>query len=200
MISRLRLHNANRKAKRRMERFRRDPDVINDIEWITNQLRILRNVTKRCSGPCCGNPRRHFGEKSIQERKQNQIVHERYNMDKQDKPTKGSFTVKRMGVPAVIWFDAENRKVGAVIKEEYVDALGVRTFKGLAVCSKEDEFNVKYGATLALKRALGQRESYFISTLRRLLSSHQSKKAQITKSFNDRLNKIVPDSAGVKKS
>ncbi|MDY0143677.1 MAG: hypothetical protein RBR97_17465 [Bacteroidales bacterium] len=32
-------------------------------------LGLYRKTRKICSGPCCGNPRKHFGEKTRQERK-----------------------------------------------------------------------------------------------------------------------------------
>lgn len=33
-------------------------------------LRGMQNTRHRCSGYCCGNPRKWFGEKSIQEKRQ----------------------------------------------------------------------------------------------------------------------------------
>lgn len=37
-------------------------------------LGICTNTPATCSGICCGNPRRHFGEVTIQEKKANQLI------------------------------------------------------------------------------------------------------------------------------
>ncbi len=46
----------------------REPDM-NDPDDL-RLLGIYRKTRHFCSGPCCGNPRKHFGEKTIQERRQ----------------------------------------------------------------------------------------------------------------------------------
>lgn len=38
------------------------------------QLHLYAETRKPCSGPCCGNPRRHFGKLTVQERRQEVTV------------------------------------------------------------------------------------------------------------------------------
>ena len=57
MISRTRLEQADRHAKKRTPIS------------IAENWRRYRKVTAFCSGACCGNPRRHFGKVTIQERR-----------------------------------------------------------------------------------------------------------------------------------
>lgn len=35
---------------------------------------VMRYTRVRCSGPCCGNPRKWFGERTIQERKADETM------------------------------------------------------------------------------------------------------------------------------
>lgn len=92
MISRERLEKAKanglRRAKAlasRIDFFYSDRGSLNfehritKEEWIEHQSHKLRKTTKQCSSWCCGNPRRHFGEKTIQERRED----ERYQADRQ---------------------------------------------------------------------------------------------------------------------
>lgn len=76
MISRERLAKANSHALRRakglavgIDKFGMGGQTITKEEWIKNYIGRLRKTTKLCSGPCCGNPRKHFGEKTLQERR-----------------------------------------------------------------------------------------------------------------------------------
>ena len=39
------------------------------VEWKDRTLKTCRKTTTDCSCPMCGNPRRHFGEVTIQERR-----------------------------------------------------------------------------------------------------------------------------------
>lgn len=39
-----------------------------------HDLGIVFVTPQRCSGPCCGNPRRHWGELTVQERKAEQAA------------------------------------------------------------------------------------------------------------------------------
>lgn len=63
MISRLRLHEADKHAKRRVkaltDRYSGGP-----TPW-----QRYRKITKDCSKACCGNPRRHFHATTLQERR-----------------------------------------------------------------------------------------------------------------------------------
>jgi hypothetical protein len=60
MISRQRLWNANKKAKRRIKSFG---------EWGKLNWRNYRKVTCFCSNPCCCGNSRKLGLKTIQELK-----------------------------------------------------------------------------------------------------------------------------------
>ena len=64
MISRERLRQADKHAQKRAP----------FVYWDTSQWRTLRKVTKPCSQWCCGNPRRHFGEITIQERRRGEMT------------------------------------------------------------------------------------------------------------------------------
>ena len=76
MISRERLAQANKRALRRFrayhgsrpERYRRVA-INDDAAWVRATLGALRKLTCACSGPCCGNPRKWFGQRTIQERR-----------------------------------------------------------------------------------------------------------------------------------
>jgi len=58
------------KAKARRRLYKYGSDAMEDTEWVKQTLRMHRNTVCDCSCPACGNPRRHFGERSVQERKQ----------------------------------------------------------------------------------------------------------------------------------
>jgi hypothetical protein len=60
-----RLQKANQIARKRMKRERSlDPWFPEDDD---KHLGIMRKTGKRCSCPMCGNPRKHFGLKTLQE-------------------------------------------------------------------------------------------------------------------------------------
>lgn len=44
-------------------------DCTNKDSVIERHSRLLRNTTKLCSCPMCGNARKHFNERTIQERR-----------------------------------------------------------------------------------------------------------------------------------
>ena len=56
-----------RTRKRLMRRFEHHP------EWLTDRVVGIESKSPHlCSGMCCGNPRKWFGMKSVQERRQNE--------------------------------------------------------------------------------------------------------------------------------
>lgn len=70
MISRERLRQANRRAQRVYPRYYEPDDEYRCINFDKRKaLGILRHTRKQCSSFCCGNPRRHFGKCTLQERK-----------------------------------------------------------------------------------------------------------------------------------
>lgn len=62
-----RLKTAKRKAKKVFDKYH-DWFPVDNIDK-DRFLGIYRKTKVFCSGPCCGNPRRHFNEKTIQEKK-----------------------------------------------------------------------------------------------------------------------------------
>lgn len=65
----LRLKRARQVAQKQWRREQRwfTPNNLSRPEEVFKG--IYRKTRVFCSGPCCGNPRRHFGEKTIQEKK-----------------------------------------------------------------------------------------------------------------------------------
>ena len=61
-----RLEKAKIIAKRRIKRFHLWPE---NQEWLEREERFLRKTGTRCSCYDCGNPRKYFGEKTYQERR-----------------------------------------------------------------------------------------------------------------------------------
>ena len=57
---------ARKKVAKIMKRDPRWYDLMSKKE-ITKEERYLRKTPKRCSCPMCGNPRKHFGQKTLQE-------------------------------------------------------------------------------------------------------------------------------------
>ena len=57
-----------RKGSKRVAMWYLSTDPRN-VEWKKESTSRHRNVTKKCSGVCCGNPRRHLGELTFQERR-----------------------------------------------------------------------------------------------------------------------------------
>lgn len=69
MINRQRLHEANKKARRRLklrvpEYWRDKANGIHVFHW-----QAYRNTGQPCSCPMCGNPRKHFAKKTLAELK-----------------------------------------------------------------------------------------------------------------------------------
>lgn len=70
------------KAWRRHQKFRmRERAKRHLMSWAffsredaIKQVRYMADNMKMCSGPCCGNPRKWFGEKTIQERKAKEVA------------------------------------------------------------------------------------------------------------------------------
>lgn len=55
----------DRKSKKRIVTMNHDiPEY-----WGIRNRRLHRNTTTLCSRPCCGNPRRHFNERTMQEKR-----------------------------------------------------------------------------------------------------------------------------------
>jgi hypothetical protein len=82
MISRERLYVANKKARRRVALMADNFDVfyswpegerITGREWKEKTYVSYRKTTKRCSRACCGNPRKFFGELTMQEKRSAEI-------------------------------------------------------------------------------------------------------------------------------
>ena len=66
-----RLRQAKKRA-RRVLRVWRACALPFDVEHLVDDgplEQAMRYTRVLCSGPCCGNPRRHFGERTVQERK-----------------------------------------------------------------------------------------------------------------------------------
>lgn len=77
----LRRHHRARLLQREIRRFKDnmfewDGGVWGE-EYMMSNCRIGINTPQRCSCVCCGNPRRHFNELTMQERKANQIFKDR---------------------------------------------------------------------------------------------------------------------------
>lgn len=64
MVSRQRLHEADRHAWRRWRAFQ-----FNGVLDPLPQWNRYRKVTKPCSCSMCGNPRRWWGQRTVQERR-----------------------------------------------------------------------------------------------------------------------------------
>ena len=64
MISRARLHEADKRAHKRWQAIHGRWAMELAEPWQT-----YRKVTTQCSHACCGNPRRHFDEATLQERR-----------------------------------------------------------------------------------------------------------------------------------
>ena len=87
MISRERLYNADKKARKRVEGWCYDIDNFLDKkgerisreEFMKKRARRMRKVTEFCSGPCCGNPRKWFGEVTNQEKRSNEALKQYHN-------------------------------------------------------------------------------------------------------------------------
>ncbi len=58
-----------------------DPSMVQHREWMEHQIHLLTNHGKLCSCYGCGNPRRHHGERTIQERKHEVMYGKRYEKD-----------------------------------------------------------------------------------------------------------------------
>ena len=67
-----------RRRQQGIRKVRRVLDVWRNIHWIRDAdfyqtdgrlARLMLNTRVPCSGPCCGNPRKWFGEKTCQERR-----------------------------------------------------------------------------------------------------------------------------------
>lgn len=88
MISRERLYVANKKGMRRARAYSLDfldgdkvrvlvngeTVLMDKWEWRDLNAKKLRNTTKLCSRACCGNPRRYFGELTMQERRSDDVL------------------------------------------------------------------------------------------------------------------------------
>ena len=59
---------AKAKAKARIK------DVCGEKDPSAQRIGITAHTPHPCSGPCCGNPRRHFGHMTMQERRAPQMV------------------------------------------------------------------------------------------------------------------------------
>lgn len=80
-----RLKIAYQKAIKTFKKYHRHnpstlPEKLGDEDDINRRMGIYRKTKVFCSGPCCGNPRRHKGtiehQLTIQERKANNINEE----------------------------------------------------------------------------------------------------------------------------
>ena len=64
-----RLRVANTKARRRVSLFFTDMDKEQQKAYTEKHLPLYRDTTTKCSAMCCGNPRKFFNQKTLQERK-----------------------------------------------------------------------------------------------------------------------------------
>lgn len=67
-------HSAGLNKVRRVLRAWRGDTVFASRGFYDDNSELAKRMLKarvRCSGPCCGNPRRHFGKLTIQEHKAN---------------------------------------------------------------------------------------------------------------------------------
>jgi hypothetical protein len=58
-----------------------DPAMVQSREWVDHQVHLLTNHGKLCSCHMCGNPRRHFNERTIQEKRHEEMYGSRYQKD-----------------------------------------------------------------------------------------------------------------------
>lgn len=66
----IRRHHRNRLLKRYIYRVRQEINrTIIDDEYVNRRARYLLQTPHPCSCAMCGNPRRHFGERTVQERR-----------------------------------------------------------------------------------------------------------------------------------
>jgi len=67
-----RLQQAKRHARRVLRVWRAANAGLARERWYDENGLLeqgMRYTRVRCSGPCCGNPRRHYGQRTLQERK-----------------------------------------------------------------------------------------------------------------------------------
>lgn len=69
MIRADRWYQANRHALRRVRFYRALVPQLFDEEWGEWALRRFRRQAALCSCPMCGNPRKWFGQRTVQERR-----------------------------------------------------------------------------------------------------------------------------------
>lgn len=63
-----------KKSKKRVMNFMSYREKSKNPDLVQKWERCHRNTSKTCSCIICGNPRKYFGEKTIQEKKYGQIV------------------------------------------------------------------------------------------------------------------------------
>ena len=63
------IYNKMKRAKRRKEKAKRKKRAQKIFPWAGKRAEKWADNMTLCSGPCCGNPRKWFKEKTIQERK-----------------------------------------------------------------------------------------------------------------------------------
>jgi hypothetical protein len=59
------------KSQKRVSSFYSLSFKLQNPDYVKKVARKYRNVTKKCSASCCGNPRKFFNEKTLQEKKNN---------------------------------------------------------------------------------------------------------------------------------
>ena len=72
-----RLQQAKRHARRVLRVWRAANAGLARERWYDENGLLeqgMRYTRVRCSGPCCGNPRRHYGQRTLQERKANEAT------------------------------------------------------------------------------------------------------------------------------
>lgn len=66
----LRLKTARKKAEKTFDKYHSWFPFVNLSKEEENRFKgIYRKTKVFCSGPCCGNPRKHFNEKTRQEKR-----------------------------------------------------------------------------------------------------------------------------------
>ena len=58
-----------KKSKKRVSHFYSYLTKLQHPDWVAKAEQMRRNTTKTCSCTGCGNPRKWFGEKTMQEKK-----------------------------------------------------------------------------------------------------------------------------------
>jgi len=62
-----------KKSKKRVTNFYTYLTKLEHPEWVARAEQMRRNTTKTCSCSGCGNPRKYFGEKTMQEKRYGEL-------------------------------------------------------------------------------------------------------------------------------